>query len=177
MMEKLLPCYGRDPGRRDDCGSCEFHESCRYYAVSAPKMESRLDMISFERIQNWSELAADYQHIPGAETTEPEIAAVVEPEIPGMAQFLRFLLSIDDYTLGLLAELIGGTPERRRCFSISELAQLHHCTRQAMHRKILRSARSNPELAQLLQLAFCKVRRSRLSFRRKAPEVWRRERC
>lgn len=169
-METLLPCYGRTPAQRDACGKCEFLESCRYYAASAPQMESRLNMVSFDFIQNWSELAADYQHIPGCEAEEPEsVSANVEPEIPGMAQFLRFLLSIDDYTLGLLAEIIGGAPDRARCYSISELAQLHHCTRQAMHRKILRSARRNPELGRLLQLAFCKVRRSRMSFRQDIP--------
>lgn len=172
-LSKLLDpdCYGKNPGSRICCRNCEFFESCNYYARSRAKMESRLNMISFEHIQNWSEIAADNQHIPGYEPDESENAYLVAPPIPeteirDMAEFLRFMLELDDYTLGILSEIIvPGSDNIRHC-SIAELARLHNCTRQAMHRKILRTARQNPKLGKLLQMTFRKIRRSRGQFRK-----------
>ena len=161
-------CYGKFSGGCTDCAACEFSRSCRYYADTAPQMDSRLNMISFEHVQNWSDLVADTVHVPGAESP-PEDAGFsgkIAPEIPGMAQFLRFMLELDDYTLGILSEIIVPRPDAAEYCSMADLAHVHRCTRQAIHRKILRSARHNPEIARLLQLTFRKVRRSRSVFRR-----------
>ena len=164
-------CYGKNPGSRIRCRECEFFESCSYYARSRAKMESRLNMISFEHIQNWSEIAADHQHIPGCDPDEcdadkfPE-RPVLETEIHDMAEFFRFILELDDYTLGILSQIIVPDADNIRHCSISELARIHNCTRQAMHRKILRAARHNPELGKLLQMTFRKISRSRGQFRK-----------
>ena len=176
-MKTTLPrvldptCYGKNPGSRIYCRECEFFESCNYYARSRAKMESRLNMVSFEHIQNWSEIAADHQHIPGCDPDEfdTDIAPPVpvpETDIHDMAEFLRFILELDDYTLGILSQIIVPGADNIRHCSISELARLHQCTRQAMHRKILRAARHNPELGKLLQMTFRKISRSRGQFRK-----------
>ena len=164
-------CYGKNPGSRIRCRECEFLESCNYYARSRAKVESRLNMISFEHIQNWSEIAADHQHIPGCDPDEydpdtPPPPPVPETEIHDMAEFLRFILELDDYTLGILSQIIVPDADNIRRCSIAELARIHHCTRQAMHRKILRTARHNPELGKLLQMTFRKISRSRGQFRK-----------
>ncbi|MCQ2377599.1 MAG: hypothetical protein MJ016_00100 [Victivallaceae bacterium] len=161
-------CYGKYPEDRAACAQCEFGRSCRYYTESAPKMESRLNMVSFEFVQNWSDLIADTVHVPGAEPVpeNPAQDGKAAPEIPGMARFLRFMLELDDYTLGILSEIIVPRPDTAERCSVAELARVHRCTRQAIHRKMLRSARKNPEIAHLLELTFRKVRRSRSAFSR-----------
>ncbi len=155
---------------KKSCDACVYAASCSYYTATAPKMEERLGMISFEFVENWSELLADTTHVPGAE--EPEKSHLrqrrfdPEPEIPGMAQFLRFILELDDYTLAILSQIIVPRSDASAPCSMAELARAHHCTRQAIHRKFLRTAHRNPELARLLQLTFCKVRQSRSAFLR-----------
>ena len=134
-------------------------------------MEERLHMVRFEFVQNWSELLADTSHIPGEE--EPVAATSrrrrdlpADTDIADMAQFLHFILELDDYTLAILAQIIVPGKDAVQTCSMAELARIHHCTRQAIHRKFLRTAHRNPELARLLQLTLRKVRTSRSAFLR-----------
>lgn len=168
MQESCPQCYGKKHSFSAKCQECVFSASCSYYLLSEPHMESRLNMISYEYIQEWSQLAADVSGIPGEEPDEEILCGgVSECEVKGIAQFLRFMLDLDDYTLAILSEIITSPYSDGRCYPISELAKLHKCTRQAMHRKILRSVRRTPELSAMLQLTFSKIRRSRCRFRQK----------
>ncbi len=164
-------CYGAFETAKPGCKKCVYASSCRYYRETEAKMEERLHMVRFEFVQNWSELLADTSHIPGEEGADPDMSRrrrglPPETDIADMAQFLHFILELDDYTLAILAQIIVPDKNTAQTCSMAELARIHHCTRQAIHRKFLRTARRNPELARLLQLTFRKVRTSRSAFLR-----------
>lgn len=81
-----------------------------------------------------------------------------------LGAFLRFLLSLDDYTLGILAAVIQGQNDR---LSVAQLARIRHISRQGMHRKTLDAARKSPELAQLLKCVVLKIRKAKGDFTKK----------
>ena len=83
-----------------------------------------------------------------------------------LGRFFRFLLELDDYTIGIISEVITpADPERKSC-SVSALSKLHGCSRQAMHRKILDIIARRPELALLLKSTMSKLSRGRQCFLR-----------
>lgn len=84
--------------------------------------------------------------------------------MPELAELLRYLLHLDDYTLGVLAELIAPSATTARAATVAELARIHGISRQGMHRKMLAIAKESPELAGLLQLTVLKLRKSRREF-------------
>ena len=164
MNELYQECFGhcRNDG---DCRECEFFASCSCFTGTEEKMEQHSGMVSFEALDGWSELAAD-PVLPESELgpEEPEPLASLPSELGGLAEFCRYIFSLDEYTIGILAEVImpeSGTGGR----TVAELARLHRCSRQAMHRKMLSSVRRHPELAELFRLALRKIGRGRNYFR------------
>ena len=159
-------CYGSDGhGKFSRCTECEYYSSCGYYAATAALVESRSHLASFEEVQSWLTDAADYDHIPGE---QEEIARRQDNNhlISMLGRFFRFLLELDDYTIGIISEVITpADPERKSC-SVSALSKLHGCSRQAMHRKILDIIARRPELTSLLQSTMYKLSSGRQRFMR-----------
>jgi hypothetical protein len=93
--------------------------------------------------------------------------AVKEPEIiDALAYFFRYLLDLDDYTLGIIGRMITRW-HREEALTIGELSDEHGCSRQAMHRKILSIIGEHPELSALLSTLLPKLSRSRRYFLQK----------
>ena len=170
MKELYQECFGRCR-HDDDCRECDFFDSCACLSATEDKMEQHFGMVSFEALDGWSELAAD-PVLPAHETSEEDRSADVPATLPEdlapLAEFCRYIFSLDEYTIGILAEVImpeDGANGR----TVAELARLHRCSRQAMHRKMLGSVRRHPELAELFKLALRKIGRGRAYFRRREP--------
>ena len=102
-------------------------------------------------------------HIPGDEPEEEEKPTSATQTSADLAGFLNFILHLDDYTLGILAEIIAPSREAKR-YSVAEIARIHGISRQGMHRKMLDIARKSPELATLLAMTVKKIRRARREF-------------
>lgn len=77
----------------------------------------------FDSVANWVEELADCDHIPGVEPVPAR-----EPVLPELAELLRYLLHLDDYTLGVLAELIAPSATTARAATVAELAGLLQLT-------------------------------------------------
>lgn len=158
-MEQAPECWGKF----DQCGRlCEFAAACRLCTETESRMDRALGGQEFDSVAEWAPDLADYQHIPGEEQEEPE-PLTAEHNAADFAGFLNFLLHLDNYTLGILAEIIAPSRERKR-FTVAELARLHGISRQGMHRKLLDTARKSPELASLLAMTVRKIRRARQEF-------------
>lgn len=168
-MEQSLDCFGTYPANEEKCRECSYFSSCRYYRATEPAVHSHSGFPSYERVAGWLLQAVDYDHIPGNEEPE-EVSRKTVSKYPGadlaaLGEVLRFLLALDDYTMGILAEVI--VPDRDNPAggrTVSELARLHRCTRQAMHRKTLAAVRKHPELAGVMQLTLRKISKCRRSF-------------
>jgi len=162
-MENKINCFGRNRQTRR-CKCCEYQESCRYYAASAKSLKGHSGFVSFEELEDWDSLAADTDHIPGVEPPRaPEERFLT---VGGLAEFFRYLLSLDDYTLGLVATVVGHAAENGKVCSVRELADLHDCSRQAMTRKIQFVVRRYPALKGLLKLTLRKLGNCRSAFLR-----------
>jgi len=180
MMEQEVNCFGTYPEDKTKCAVCSYSQACSYYRATEPAVRSHSSFPSYERVADWLLQAVDYDHIPGTEE-EKEITAAAAGKHPGadlaaLGDLLRFLLTLDDYTLGILAEVIvpdKDNPGGGR--TVTELARLHRCTRQAMHRKTLAAVRKHPELAGIMRITLRKISRSRRSFA--AGEALHRARC
>ena len=165
MDELYQECFGhcRNDG---DCRDCDFFASCACLSDGPEPAKQHSGMVSFEALDGWSEFAADTVP-PGCEREEPpEVPPPLPRELGTLAEFCRYIFSLDEYTLGILAEVImpeSGSGGR----TVADLARLHRCSRQAMHRKMLSSVRRHPELAELFQLALRKIGRGRAYFRRR----------
>ena len=172
-MNDAPSCFAAIPPETQKCGECEFQAACRYCRATEPAMESRSGMVSFEEVESWMTEVADFDHSPGCAAAEPppnrlrrnDSGGPPPPDLNGLGEVLRFMLSLDDYTLGILAEVIvpdDSRPGGGR--TIADLARLHRCSRQAMHRKALASVRRHPELAGLFRLTLRKIGRGRAAF-------------
>ena len=157
MNEDLLhECFGHCRGDAD-CRDCDLHDSCRCISDTEGTIDNGLKLVSFEALEGWAE--------PVAETAadDDESEAPASPELAALSEFCRYILHLDDYTLGILAEIIAPrTAKRDVC--VAELARVHRCSRQAMHRKMLSSVRKHPEIAGVFQVALRKIGRCRNAF-------------
>ena len=143
-------CFGHC--RRDaDCRDCELFASCVCISETEAGIERHSGMTSVEELDDGEPDADGAAAQPGT----------LPGDLAQLAEFCRYLFSLDDYTLGILAEIIvPGDPDARTC-TVSDLARVHRCSRQAMHRKMLASVRRHPELAQLFRVAVRKIGRGR----------------
>ena len=142
------------------CPACEFADSCRLIVRTEPEMEKPLPAAQdFDEVSEWAPDLADYSHIPGE---EPEGAGETAFSRHSLAALLTYLLHLDDYTLGILAEIIG--PDRDGRLTAAKLARTRGCSRQRMHLKLLEIAERYPELRPMLKLTLLKLRKSRGTF-------------
>ena len=153
-------CFGHC--RNDsDCRECDFLDSCRCIGDTEPHIEQHSGMVSAEEFDWSTQLSSAPAEVPdGDAEAEPD-----ERDLTRLSEFCRFIFSLDDYTLGILAAIIAPGESGARNFTVSDLARLHGCSRQAMHRKMLASVRRHPELAQLFRVTLRKIGRGRMAFR------------
>jgi len=167
-MRDAPECWGH---YKPDC-VCDYSAACKLYAETEPAINSPIGGQDYDAVEEWAPDLADYDHIPGAES-EPEDHT---SSVPDLAGFLMFLLRLDDYTLGIIAEIIAPSRTGRRC-SVADLARIHGISRQGMHRKVLDVARKSPELCSLLRMTVKKIQKSRREFsghrepRRSSPQM------
>lgn len=139
-------CYGSFSGT-PECRKCRYGRSCSYYTESCAgerRESGRKKHLSYDSIC-WSEDVADESALPGMDEPEDELTLILAP-------FLRYLLNLDRYTLELLKLIMAPAPGEAPARSIREIAELRQCSRQAVHRKILRVIFEHPELRQLFSL-------------------------
>lgn len=161
-MNDAPHCYGKFPNGNDPCAKCDFFDSCRYYAATAKSVDRRRHTVSFEAAQDIiADIPAD-NSIPGGTDDPPPRQMIAD----ALGKFFRYLLELDEYTLGLIRELIAPSFPDGKC-SISHLAELHGCSRQALHRKMLAIIAVHPELTALFLLATRKLSAARKAFLRK----------
>lgn len=115
----------------------------------------------YDDVAEWAADLADFSNIPGDD--EPTGDEPVRESLD-LAGFLRFLLFLDDYTLGILAEIIAPSQSHAKRYSVADLARIHGISRQGMHRKVLDVARKSPELASLLRMTVKKIQKCRHEF-------------
>lgn len=151
-------------GKFDKCGQpCEYAEACRLCTETEPAMNRPIYGQDYDSVAGWAPDLADYSHIPGDVPEEAEEPTPATQTSADLAGFLNFILHLDDYTLGILAEIIAPSREAKR-YSVAEIARIHGISRQGMHRKMLDVARKSPELATLLAMTVKKIRRARREF-------------
>lgn len=149
---------------------CEYSAACQYYTESE-NMEIRpLGGQDYNSVEDWAPDLADYNHIPGNSEEEQEGEIAYD-----LAGFLNYILHLDDYTLGILAEIIAPTQHGKR-YTVADLARIHGISRQGMHRKMVDIARKSPELSSLLAITLRKIRYARQKFtspcvRKKSPST------
>jgi len=160
MDELYQECFGHC--RRDaDCRDCDLMASCLCISDTEAHMEQHSGMTSVEELEGWALPLSSPPELPDA--ADDSAAEPDECDLTRLSEFCRFIFSLDDYTLGILAAVIVPGDRENNC-TVSDLARLHGCSRQAMHRKMLASVRRHPELAQLFRVALRKIGRGRAVF-------------
>ncbi|MBE6390331.1 MAG: hypothetical protein E7043_09210 [Lentisphaerae bacterium] len=153
-------CYGKYPNGETPCAKCEFFDSCRYWQATAKSINSRTHVVSFEAAADIIPDTPDYEHIPGMEELN-----VQDMIIDRIGKFFRYLLELDDYTLGIVTQMVSPV-DGQRAQTVRQFSQMHNCSRQAMHRKMLRIISKHPELSGLFQLLMPKLSSGRRMFLR-----------
>ena len=132
-----------------ECSECLWGGSCHFYTVS----KNDLPLITQRAV---SLNAAKKVALP---------LPVIEEETPvttqELATFLSWLLHCDDYTLGIIQEMVINNPQ-----TISELAEQSGVSRSAMHRKILSIIGTDRRLAPMFIALMPKLSRARKRFLR-----------
>lgn len=129
-------CYGKPPKKPESkCTSCEYAESCALYAsMREEPVHARSHTVNDKalEIENNAARTADDR---GSRTTVT---------VRELADFVKFLFRIDDYTLLILREVFtnGAT-------TLAEIAKTMGVRRQSIHAKILNAVRKFPELGDL----------------------------
>lgn len=159
---EVQECFGAC--RHDeDCRDCNLLTACAYITKTEPKIEQHSGMASVEELEGWQIDISVPPTLPDGEEedNEPDEQTL---DIAALVEFCRFIFSLDDYSLAILAECINPRGDARMKYTVSALAQIHGCSRQAMHRKMLASVRRHPELASVFRLVLRKIGRSRREF-------------
>lgn len=150
--EKMKECYGHYSSE-EPCRKCIFKNSCELYTRTEPGISSRLRLTSLDNTL--------HQWIPAPESDTPGNDDTVYVErnemLSALAQMLKWIMSLDSYTLGIVAELISPRDAVPGEVNVAYLSRIRGCTRQAMHEKMLAAAEQFPELAALFQTALRKV--------------------
>lgn len=161
-MDKNPDCYGAHGRRRDSkCRSCEYRESCKFYTEN--KGDPPLLVDRFVPLD-----AVPYEKMCGVECGDDDIS-LSRTEV---AAFVRHLMNLDDYTVGVVEEVAGD-----RAHSIRELADKSGVSRQVMARKVAHLMALNPELTLLFLPLMPKLSSGRQRFLRKTAATRRAKRA
>ena len=155
-----MDCYGKYTHNNDNCRRCQYYLSCRYYTGTEKKFRHREHIVSFEAAQEMLE-CADCDHIPGTENPVSRSSEMIS----ALGRFFRYLLDLDDYSIGIIAEVVAPGDKNKHC-TIPYLSKIRGCSRQAMHGKVLRLISEHPELAALFRDTLYKLSGARQSFMR-----------
>ena len=154
-------CFGNPRSRNNVCCLCQYRQSCALFAATSKSVESRSKLTSFEEIQSWLPDSADFDHIPGETRTVDRYSQLITM----LGRFFRYLVALDDYTIGIICEMINSGDVSGNC-TVSKLSRLRGCSRQTVHRKLLEIIARRPELSSLLQGTMYKLSRGRQRFMR-----------
>jgi hypothetical protein len=148
-----MDCYGHydAKNKKVDCGSCEFEASCRYYTNLPADQGTKsntvsMDAGSFNR-DGHSLMCHQNPGLPNVRLT-----------LKDLADFARFLLGLDDISLGMIVEVLRGSRD------ISELAAARGVSRQCVHHKIVNIISRVPELTVLFVPLMPKLTTARRRF-------------
>ena len=151
-----IDCYGHYTAGKPECAACEYLHSCRYYTGSVSHGEKCSRDVSFERVSEFLPDDSAAHEISKTRRGRDKI-------IRDLAAFLRYMLGLDDYTIGMIREVVlasaAGEP-----MTVTKLSKLRNCSRQAMHRKLLETISRHRELAALFLGVLPKLSGSRKNF-------------
>ncbi len=156
-----MKCFGKFVIGSANCRKCEYLLSCRYYKMTGKKMDAREHIVSFDAAQELCE-CADFDHIPGNE----EPFDFNREIILALSRFFRYMLELDEYSIGIIAEVVSPENKGVHC-TVPYLSRIHGCSRQAMHRKLMKIIGAHPELAGLFRNTLYKLSDARQSFLRR----------
>ena len=156
MTTKNNCCFGKY-NTRPACRNCRYRISCKYYTENPVPGCPKDNCVSYEMISDWCPEVADPSPYPGEEN--PAASDLVG--IDKLAEFFRYLLNLDKYTLEILRMIFPADGSDANVCSISDIARQRGCTRQAAHHKILNIIRQHPELTRLFSLTLRHLPRDR----------------
>ena len=156
-------CYGQFFDN-EKCQECCFRTSCEFY-----KKTENIESQSFLRMTNYDAIKGLREVAVYDDMTDDTITETIDL----LTKFFSYLVDLDDYSLGILLQIMRPDADSRQ--SVSSLAAKHKCSRQAMHRKILDIIADRPELSILFRNILYKLPASRWLFlydraRKKRPQ-------
>lgn len=160
--DPVKECYGHYAGGRS-CARCVYQESCSLYTRTGKSMERNSGLVSFDNtVDCW--YPAPEEYIPGFEEQSDQRAEMVR----AVARMLKWIMELDSYTLGIVAEIIAPADPGSKGVTVAHLAKQRNCSRQAMHDKMLYAVASFPELSSLFQTVLRRVGNLKSKFQRYA---------
>lgn len=163
MKNECPECFGRSscPAGQETRRQCEYAESCALYA-QAGAAEKAQDAAARHLIHiEAGGYAVDEAALTYAAAQNEGLPQYVV-SLRGLASFLKYLLSLDDLTLGVIQEVT-----RRQQTTIKEIADAAGLSRQAVHWKIMDVIRHRPELSVLFIALMPKLSAARKRFLRR----------
>lgn len=163
---KKLKCFGGYQNGVENCRNCEYLVACQLYTATEGRMEQPLGGQDFSEVSDFDErmMVSDY---PGM-SHEQNGWNKMNTSTAELSNLLNFLFHLDDYSLGIVAEIVAPTEISSKKVTVADMARVHGISRQGMHRKILDLVGRNPELASLFKCVVLKIQKSRNSFRQGA---------
>ena len=149
-MDDCPKCFGRP---RDDaeCSRCQWHGSCVVFStLPSPEPRRLSGHVSYEALTRGEGLEA----VDSGISDDGEDGGRPVFSVDDMAVMVRLLLSLDDYELQIMENVVHG-----RFCSLSELSRVFGVSKQAMHRKLSDSCFRHPQLASLLGVHLRRCRR------------------
>ena len=153
-----MRCFGNYRPKKKLCANCEFLTSCQIYQQLGKKnFDGKLGFVSLE--------AAPHLIVEGSTRYTPyeELSSEQSEELTCMlAEFARFLLSLDEYSLAIICEIIVRENDMgSTSCTVTQLAEEFNISRWAMHKKILKMIKKNPELFALFNPLLIKLQAAR----------------
>ena len=158
----MKKCYGSFSGNRS-CTGCIYRESCSLYTRTGKSVDRTSGLVSFDNsVDQW--YPAPEKYIPGCE----ELPDHRTETIRMLSDMLKWIMKLDSYTLGIVAEIIAPSRPLPGGVTVAHLAEHRSCSRQAMHEKMLYAVARFPELGPLFQTALRRVGNLKSKFQRYA---------
>ena len=149
-------CYGNYKGG-SDCHDCVYSESCQWYSLNPDTTQSRRGgTCSLEA----SKTAGDCSATAFADAQQQGLPPV-KLTLRDLATFARYLLLLDDLTLGILQDIFAGK------ITVAEVAEDAGLSRQAVHRKMISDIARRPEISILYMALMPKLKAARRRLLRK----------